>query len=390
MNPLKIVAAPDSFKGSLSAPEAAAAMARGIRRACPDADVVCLPLADGGEGTADALVTATGGRLVSLTVTGPLGQPVNAAYGLLGPDGQTAVVEMAAAAGLGLVPEMQRDPRRTTTYGVGELLLAAANSGARELIVGLGGSATNDGGAGAMQALGVRFSDSAGRVLPDGMGGSALARVSHIDASGLRFPSGVTAIIASDVTNPLTGPSGASAVFGPQKGADAITAAELDAALSHYATLLRDALGQDVGGRPGAGAAGGLGAALMAFLGASVQSGINLVLDAAQFDARARGADWVFTGEGRIDSQTAQGKTISGVLARCRELGNMPVLAFGGAVDEAASAELAALGLTAAFPIVPGPMSLADAMQGGARLLEDAAARVTRLLVAGRLTAQPS
>ncbi|MBV9848624.1 MAG: glycerate kinase [Armatimonadetes bacterium] len=371
---MKIIVAPDSFKGTLSAPAAAAAMAAGARRARPDAEVVLIPLADGGEGTAEALTTATGGRLVSRRVTGPLGGTVEASFGLLGTDGQAAVVEMAQAAGLGLVPPDRRDPRVTTTYGVGELLRAATEAGAREIIVGLGGSATNDGGAGAMQALGVRFLDAAGQPLASG--GAALARLARIETSSFDFSlDRVTVTAASDVRNPLVGPDGASAVYGPQKGADAATVAELDAALSHYAEILRRDVGRDVAHLPGAGAAGGLGAALAAFLNATFRNGIDVVLVASDFDARARDADWVLTGEGRIDGQTLAGKAIAGVLARCRKLG-VHVIAFGGVVEDGAAARLRAQGLWDAVPLVSGPVTQEEAMREPARVLEEAVARV--------------
>lgn len=372
---MKILLAPDSFKGSLSATEAVEAMAAGIWRAVPETNCVRLPLADGGEGTLDALVAATGGRRVSVTVTGPLGRPVEAAFGLLGPTGETAVVEMAAAAGLLLVPPALRDPRLTTTYGVGELIERAASSGARSLIVGLGGSATNDGGAGALQALGVRFFDTAGRVLASPMTGGDLGRLGRIDASDLRLPA-LPIVLASDVTNPLLGPLGATRIFGPQKGATDAAVEELEAGLTRLAALLPSGTAD----RPGAGAAGGLGAGLMAYLGAEMQSGIDLVLDTLGFDAHLEDADWVWTGEGRIDAQTLDGKAISGVLRRARARG-VPTLAFGGSVEADAAEALSAAGLSAAFPIVPGPMLLADALRGGAAHLSAAAERVMRLLL---------
>ncbi len=382
---MKIIVAPDSLKGSVSSPDAAEAIARGIRRADPHAEIILLPLADGGEGTTDALLAAAGGQRVALSVMGPLGVPLQAEYGLLAPDGSMAIVEMASAAGLGLVPQGRRDPRRTSTYGVGELIRAAAQSGASRLIIGLGGSGTNDGGAGAMQALGVRFWDARGALLPPGIGAGQLTSIARIDMAEFVFPLGeVSVVIASDVTNPLLGVNGASAVYGPQKGATPDMVAEMDDALSHYAALLTRDLGRDVAARPGAGAAGGLGASLMAFLGADVRSGIDLVLDAAGFDQKARGADWVFTGEGRIDAQTLQGKTIAGVLTRCRAMGGIPVIAFGGSVDGEAADLLAHQGLAAAFPITPGPMTLEDAIAQGAVLLEQTAERVARLLVAAR------
>jgi len=377
---MKILLAPDSFKGSLSAAQAAEAMAVGVRRARPDAEIVLLPLADGGEGTVEALVLATGGRRKTLRVRGPLGEPVEAMYGLLGPDGKTAVIEMAAAAGLPLVPPDRRDPRRTTTWGVGELLRRVAEAGVKRIIVGLGGSATNDGGAGALQALGVRFLDAGGQSLPAPLAGADLARLARIEAADLpALFAGVEIVIASDVTNLLLGPIGASAVYGPQKGADAAMVVELDAALTNYAAVLRRDLGKDVSGLPGAGAAGGMGAGLMALLDARMQSGIDLVLDAARFEAQAAGADWLLTGEGRIDAQTLHGKTIMGILGRCRPLG-IPVVAFGGAVDDGAGEPLAAAGLRAAFPIISSPMSLEDAMRDAGALLTQAVARVVRLL----------
>ena len=376
---MRFLLAPDSFKGSLSAPEAAEAMADGIRRGCPDALIVLLPLADGGEGTVESLVTATQGRRHSVQVIGPLGTPVQAIYGTLGGDGQTALIEMAQAAGLPLVPVGQRDPRRTTTYGVGELLKRVLESGVETIIVGLGGSATNDGGAGAMQALGVRFLDADGTELLTPLTGGDLTRLAHVDADGLRSPPNVRIIIASDVSNTLCGPTGASAVYGPQKGADSLIVAELDAGLANYANVLRRDLGVDIAECPGAGAAGGLGAGLMAFLGAEMRSGIDLILDTAGFEEKAQGVNWVFTGEGRIDEQTLQGKTISGVLRRSQAL-RVPVIAFGGAVDDAAAERLAERGLRAAFPIVSGPMTLEEAMNDGRRLLTEAAARVARLL----------
>lgn len=364
----------------MTALEAADAMAAGIRHVHPETEIVRLPLADGGEGTVGALVAATAGEIRTALVTGPLGEMVEAQWGLLGPSGETAVVEMAEAAGLPLVPPAERDVKQATTYGVGELLLAAVQSSATHVVVGLGGSATNDGGAGALQALGVRFFDAAGALLPQKLGGSDLLRLASMDTTGLRFPVGtVTVTIASDVTNPLLGPNGASAVYGPQKGASTGDVALLDAALANYAAVLKRDGGKDVATLPGAGAAGGLRAGLMAVLDAQVQSGIDLVLDTAGFDEKLAGADWVWTGEGHIDAQTLQGKAISGVLRRCRQFG-VPVLAFGGSVDSNAADALAAAGLQSAFPIVSGPMRLEEAMQDGRRLLMQTAARVMRLL----------
>lgn len=386
---MKIIVAPDSLKGSVSSIHAAEARARGIYRADPDAEAVLLPLADGGEGTLDALLAA-GGRRIAVSVKGPTGADISAEYGLLAPDETTAIVEMAQAAGLALVPHDKRDPRETSTYGVGQLILAAAHAGASRMIVGLGGSGTNDGGAGAMQALGVRFWDSHNQLLPPGMEAAQLSRIARVDMSLFAFPlHKVSVVVASDVTNPLVGADGASAVYGPQKGASPAQVAEMDAALPHFAGLLARDLGRDVAARPGGGAAGGLGASLMAFLNADMQSGIDLVLDAMRFEQKAQGADWVFTAEGRINAQTLQGKTIAGVLRRCRALGGLPVAAFGGSVDGEAAALLAEQGLAAAFPIAPGPISLETAMAQGAHLLEQTTERVVRLLIAAKREASP-
>ncbi|BDI29299.1 glycerate kinase [Capsulimonas corticalis] len=370
---MKIIIAPDSFKGTLTARQAALAMAAGVRQALPDAEIVLLPLADGGEGTTETLVTATDGELVTRTVTGPLGEPVQASFGLIGADRRTAVIEMAQAAGLGLVPADRRDPRVTTTYGVGELMRAATDAGAREILVGLGGSATNDGGAGAMQALGARFLDAQGRELPHG--GAALARLESIDLSAFDFPKErITIRVASDVRNPLIGPDGASAVYGPQKGATPDMVAELDRALTQYAQVIQRDLGCDVADLPGAGAAGGLGAALAAFFGATSRSGIDVVMDTVNFEAKARGADWVLTGEGYLDRQTLSGKLIAGLLARCRKAG-VPVIAFGGGVEESAAAALIAQGLTDAVSLVGGGVTREEALRDPARVLQETTAR---------------
>jgi glycerate kinase len=373
---MKVIVAPDSFKGTLTAREAALAMAAGVRQAHPDAEIVLIPLADGGEGTMETLVVATGGETVTRTVMGPLGEPVQASFGLIGEGRRTAVIEMAQASGLGLVPVERRDPRVTTTYGVGELMRAAAQSGAHEILIGLGGSATNDGGAGAMQALGVRFLDTDGRELEHG--GAALARLASIDLTGFDFPKERVLIrVASDVRNPLIGPEGASAVYGPQKGATPEMVLELDRALAKYAAVLKRDLGCDVADLPGAGAAGGLGAALAAFLGATSQSGIDVVMDTVDFESKARGAYWVLTGEGYLDSQTLSGKLIAGLLARCRTVG-VPVMAFGGGVDRSAAATLVGQGLMDAVSLVSNDVTLEEALRDPARVLEEAVARTMR------------
>lgn len=367
---MKIVVCPDSFKGSLSALDSAKAVARGVRSARPEAEVVEIPLADGGEGTLDVLVRATGGELRSAQVHDPLTRPIEACYGILG-DGKTAVVEMAAASGLGLLAESERNPTVTTTYGTGELLLAAAHSGTRRIVVGIGGSATNDGGAGALTALGARFLDSDDCDLP--RGGAALAVLSRIDLSEFRFPvANVEVQVACDVTNPLCGPNGASMVFGPQKGATPEMAKRLDTALAIYSRVVKRDLGKDVVDLPGAGAAGGLGAGLAAFLNAELTSGIDLVLDAVGFDEALDGTDLVVTGEGKLDEQTASGKTIAGVLRRASSRG-IPVIALCGSI----SGDLSAMhqrGLTAAYGIVRNGITPAHAIAHAAELLERLAA----------------
>jgi len=320
---VKVVVAPDSYKGSLSAVAVAEAIERGVRTVFPAAEVVKVPIADGGEGTVDALVVATSGRTMETTVHGPLGESVAARWGVLG-GGTTAVIEMAAASGLPLVPPGKRDPRVTSTRGTGELLRAALDAGLRHLVIGIGGSATNDGGAGLARALGARFLDAAGRELPDG--GAALARLARIELEGLDPRLGeATILVACDVDNPLTGPRGASAVYGPQKGATPSRVRELDAALARYGDIARAATGRDVAALPGAGAAGGLGAGLLYFTPAQLRPGVEIVLEITGFDARVRHADLVITGEGRTDFQTAMGKAPVGVAAAARRHG-VPVI----------------------------------------------------------------
>lgn len=375
---MKIVIAPDSFKGSLTARQAADAIERGVRRATPDVDIISIPMADGGEGTVRALVDATGGRLISVRVTGPLGEPVAATYGILG-DGTTAVIEMAEAAGLHLVGTMP-DPLHATTRGVGELILDALDHGAERIIVGLGGSATNDGGAGMAQALGIRLLDADGRDLP--VGGAALADLDRIDCTGLdprvtRTP----IILASDVTNPLAGPDGASAVFGPQKGATPAMVEQLDQALSHYAAVIHRDTSRSVGIIPGSGAAGGLGAGFLAFTDATMRSGVDLVTETVGLKEWAVGADYCFTGEGRIDGQTQYGKTPMGVARAVHEAAPAcHVIALAGSLGEDAE-QLNALGFAAVFGIQPEAVSLQEALAGASRNLERTAEQVMRLLV---------
>lgn len=376
---MRIVVAPNAFKGSLSALAAAKAIADGIRIADPDADLTLVPIADGGDGTVDALVAGADGQHRVLRVGGPLTDPVDADYGVID-GGKTAVIEMAKAAGLALVPQDKRDPRVTTTYGVGELLQQAYEGGARHFIVGIGGSATNDGGAGMAQALGYHLLDAQGHELPPG--GLALQNLARIHVGGVHANWNDAQVdVACDVTNPLTGPSGASAVYGPQKGATPEMVAELDAALKHFAEIIRRDLGVDVESLPGAGAAGGLGAGLVAFTGARLRPGAEMVLEALKLDDRIKGADLVITGEGRLDSQTARfGKGPAAVARHARKAG-IPVVALAGGIADEAELALLFDGLEAT---VVEPCTLEDAIAQAEPLLLRAANRVMRLLLAGR------
>jgi glycerate kinase len=376
---MRIVVAPNAFKGSLSAVEAAEAIAEGARIAAPDADLVLVPIADGGDGTVDALVVATQGERRTVRVRGPLGDPVDAEYGLIDA-GSTAVIEMAKAAGLALVPPAKRDPRITTTYGVGELLQHAYDRGARHFVVGIGGSATNDGGAGMAQALGYHLLDETGRELPPG--GLALKRLARIHVGGVHANWKETEVdVACDVTNPLTGPHGASAVYGPQKGATPEMVAELDAALHHFAEIIRRDLGVDVEHLPGAGAAGGLGAGLVAFLGARLRPGAEMVMEAVHLDERLNQADLVITGEGRLDSQTARfGKGPAGVARHAKNAG-IPVVAIGGSVADETELRLLFDGVEAT---VVEPGTLEETIARARPLLVRAATRLMWLLLTGR------
>ncbi|KYZ76538.1 glycerate kinase [Anaerosporomusa subterranea] len=377
---MRIVVAPDSFKGSVSALGVAEAMERGIRQVFPDAVVIKVPIADGGEGTVEALVAATGGQIIKQTVVGPLGEPVEAYWGVLA-DEETAVIEMAAASGLPLLSKEKRDPRLTTTYGTGELIKAALDRGLKKIIIGIGGSATNDGGTGMARALGARFLDKLGQDLPEG--GAALANLSTVDLSGLdpRL-SEVTLLVACDVDNPLCGPRGASAVYGPQKGATPDMVQQLDSALACYANAAKAATGRDVARLPGAGAAGGLGAGLLFFTAAALRPGVEIVLETVGFRTMVEAADLVITGEGRTDFQTAFGKAPVGVAKIAKEF-RKPVICLSGGLGDGAD-DVLAQGIDAVMSIVPGPMALEDCILGGTELLEAAAARLCRVIKVGR------
>ena len=371
---MKIVIAPDSFKESLSAPDVAQAIGQGWLSVYPKAEIVSCPMADGGEGTVDAVLAATGGERRELTVQGPLGSPVKAHWGWLAD--RTAVIEMAAASGLHWVPSDQRDARVTSSYGTGELIRAALDAGAERIILGLGGSATNDGGSGLLRALGVRFLDAEGGDLPEG--GAALATLERIDLSALdaRLQQ-VQVEVAADVDNPLCGPRGASAVFGPQKGASPEQVEELDAALAQLGSVVTQALGEDFTQVPGVGAAGGLGFAAKAFFGAGFRPGIELVAELSGLSDAVQGADLVITGEGRLDAQSLHGKTPMGVAKVARAAG-VPVIALAGSLGEGYE-QVREVGIDAAFSLAPGPMTLEQACAEAAGQLQARAADIARL-----------
>ena len=376
----KCIVISDSFKGSLPSRDICAIARERIPLYFPACEVRALNVADGGEGTVDCFLDSCGGERVLVSgVQNPYGEPIDAAYGLL-PDG-TAVVEMAAAAGLPLVAG-RKNPCVTTTYGVGQLIADALARGARRIVLGLGGSATNDGGCGCAAALGIHFLDRDG--VPFVPVGGTLDRLDRIDASGLD-----PAVRAADITvmcdidNPLCGPNGASAVFGPQKGATPEQVALLDQALSRYASVLSSQLGSDAAQRDGAGAAGGIGCAMMAFFGASFLSGIDLVLDAAGFSTAVAGADLVLTGEGQLDAQSAYGKVPCGVARRAKAVRNVPVLAIGGALGDGAES-LYSCGVDALASTVSRITTLESAMANAVASIEETTARTMRLLDAGR------
>ncbi|WP_105579625.1 glycerate kinase [Cronobacter sakazakii] len=371
----KIVIAPDSFKESLSAMDVAKAIEAGFREIYPQAHYVCVPMADGGEGTVEAMVAATGGQIITTPVTAPLGNKVDGFFGLLG-DGETAVVEMAAASGLHLVPTAQRDPRITTSYGTGELILAALERGVKAIIIGIGGSATNDGGAGMMQALGARFLDGEGRELAPG--GAALTRLERLDLLALdpRLAQ-VSVTAACDVDNPLCGEKGASAVFGPQKGATPAMVSELDAALRRFGEQLEAATGKAIISAPGAGAAGGMGAALLGMLNAELRPGIEIVIESLGLAQAVRDADLVITGEGRLDSQSIHGKTPVGV-ARVAKQFQRPVVAIAGSLTPDYQI-VHEHGIDAAFSVIDRIVTLQEALDDAERNLRVTARNVAAL-----------
>ncbi len=377
---MRIVIAPDSYKESLTALEVATEIEAGFREIFPDAEYLKLPMADGGEGTVAAMVTATGGTLIDVTVTGPLGDPVLAGYGLTG-DGKTAIIEMAAASGLALVAPPFRNPWKTTSYGTGELIMAALDNGVNHLIIGIGGSATNDGGAGMLQALGVKLLDSSGGEI--GFGGGSLSNLDRIDISAMDPRLKECRIEAAcDVNNPLTGPKGASAVFGPQKGATREMVTELDANLIRYAGIINRDMGKQVDQVAGAGAAGGMGAALLVFFGANLKPGIEIVMEAVGLEAVIMNADLVITGEGRIDSQTINGKTPIGVARMAKRFGK-PVIGIAGCLTNDA-AVVHEHGIDAVFSVLSQASTVDEALKNAAVNVRTASRNIAATLKLAR------
>ena len=376
---MKIVIAPDSFKESLTALEVAEAIEAGLKKVLPDAEYVKVPMADGGEGTVQSLVDATEGRLISAEVRAPLGNKVRAEFGLSG-DGRTAIIEMAAASGLHLVPSEKRNPLHTTSYGTGELILAALDEGVEKIIVGIGGSATNDGGAGMLQALGALLLDA--NKQPIGAGGGCLQDLAAIDLSGLdKRLAGVEIVVACDVDNPMCGEKGASAVFGPQKGATPEMVQALDSGLQHFAALAARDLGLDIQSPAGAGAAGGMGGGVLLLPDARLQAGVKIVMEAVGLAEKVQDADLVITGEGRMDAQSVHGKTPIGVAHTAKAFGK-PVIAIVGCLREDYEV-VYAQGIDAVFPIIRQLGSLEEILQHGRDNLVSAAQNVARIYQMG-------
>lgn len=376
---MKFVIAPDSFKGGLTAKQAAETMAEGIKRVYPSAEYTLVPMADGGEGTVQSLVDATNGQFIATKVHNPFNQVVTANYGILG-DGKTAAIEMAAASGIQFITPQTANPLLTTTYGTGELILDAINHGAEKIIIGIGGSATVDGGAGMAQALGVRLLKANGQSI--GFGGGALDTLDHIDVSEVDpRVLNVKIAIASDVTNPLTGNDGSAAVFGPQKGASPEMVKILNHNLHHYAQVITDQLGKNIENEPGAGAAGGLGAGLLAFTNAEMHHGVDLVINATHLKEKAVGADYVFTGEGGIDFQTKFGKTPFGVAKACKSVApNAPVIVLAGNIGKGVDMLYSPEGIDAIFSTPAGAKKLEQALNDAKIDITQTAENVARLI----------
>lgn len=373
---MKIAIAPDSFKGTLTALEAATCIERGLKNAMTDCETVKIPMADGGEGTVRAMVDASGGEIIPSDVRDPLGRKIKADFGMVG-DGVTAVIEMASASGLPLLSQEERNPLKTTTFGTGELILNAVERGAKTIIVGIGGSATVDGGSGMARALGVRFMDEGGKEL-EGTGG-ALEHLKTIDVSGINPRiKDVEFLVACDVDNPLLGERGAARVYGPQKGATPEMVEILEGNLTNFSQIVKKDLGKAVADEPGAGAAGGLGAGLMAFLNAKLRSGVDIIIDIIKLRERIKGSDLVITGEGQLDYQTAFGKTPAGVARTASELG-IPVIAIGGQIGEDIS-NIHSCGIKAYFSTMTRSISENDIREKAGEMLTDCTEQVGRLI----------
>ncbi|AEM78960.1 glycerate kinase [Thermoanaerobacter wiegelii] len=374
---MKILIAPDKFRGSLSAFEVADSIEKGILKVFPKAVIEKVPMADGGEGTVESLVDATGGKIIKTNVKDPLFRDIESFYGILG-DGKTAVIEMAAASGLYLLKDYERNPMITTTYGTGQLVKDALDRGCRKFIIAIGGSATNDGGAGMAMVLGVRFYDEDGREI--GLGGGELSKIYSIDILNLdeRLKE-CEFIVACDVANPLIGENGASRVYGPQKGATKEMVEVLEKNLEHYGKLLEKYFSKKIIDVPGSGAAGGLGAGLMAFLNAQLKSGIEIIIEALKLEEKVKEADIVISGEGKVDFQTAFGKTISGIAKLCKKH-NKPLIVIAGTVEDIE--KLYEIGVSSVFSIMEKPMSLEDAIKNAPTLLEKSVERIFRLIKA--------
>ncbi len=371
---MNIVIAPDSFKDCLSATEVASSITKGIKKVYPEATTIQIPISDGGEGLLDALVVSTGGKLLTVNVKDPLLRAINAQYGIL-TDGITAVIEMATASGLELLEENERNPLITSTFGTGQLIFDALDRGCKKIIIGLGGSATNDGGMGMVKALGGKFLNSKGELI--GHGGGELDQLHHIDLSNLDKRLGDCEIIgACDVSNPLTGPEGASAIYGSQKGGNSNELKQLDNNLVLYASILKSHLGKEVNAVAGAGAAGGMGTALLAFFNANLRSGIDLIIEILNLENYISNADIVFTGEGKIDHQTLYGKTVSGI-ASIGKKHNVPVIAITGKIGDNIE-DLYGQGVSAIFSIVNKPMSLEESIINADPLIQSCVENILR------------
>lgn len=376
---MKIVIAPQAFKGSISALEAAKAMDKGVRKVFSQIETVLIPVADGGDGTLETLVESSSGTLRTAEITGPLGKKTTAHWGAMG-NNQIAIIEMARTSGLAMVPPAKRNPLITTTYGLGEMIRHAMEAGFRRFIIGIGGSATNDGGTGMAQALGIHFTDLSGNELP--FGGAGLSKLHKIDISQID-PRILQSefMVACDVSNPLTGPEGASEVYGPQKGATPEMVVQLDQALTHLAQVIKKDLGLEINDISGAGAAGGLGGGLIAFLNGKLQTGVDIVLDTLRLDDKLYGADLVITGEGSLDFQTVYDKAPIGVAKRAKRNG-IPVIAISGSLGNGYT-NIHAHGIDAALAIIRYPMTLEESSQNASELITDATEQALRLIKVG-------